>query len=651
MPSTVRYRFGPQVCGSLAEGTAREWLVPDGCGGYAMGTVGGLRTRRYHGLLVVAGSPGPGGGPLRSMALASLDPTVTFPSGARVRLGTHEWASGVVQPAGHARLECFELRDGLPRWRWRVGEVVLERELALAHGSPSLAVVHRLIAGPAITLTLDALCTWRDAHGERRAEDDLTVESTVDGVVVENAYRLAGPGFEPDGHWWLGVHAREEAARGLAAEEDLRCVGRFSARLAPGECMAVSAWAGDAATLATAPPPAERVIEAAAARARGIATAASDATAAALSLAADAFVVNGPASAGPDVIAGYPWFGAWSRDTMTSYEGLFLTTGRTAEGRDLLKGYAATLSQGMLANTADSGSAQFNTADATLWLLHAVDRHVVMTGDDDLAAELVDALDAVVAAHLAGTRYGIRVDPADNLLRQGAEGKALTWMDAVVNGRPVTPRQGKAVEINALWVNGLAAVAGLRERLGRDASTLRATREKAVESFRRRFSAVGWLYDVVDPTEAGGPSDPSLRPNQLLAFGLPYAPMRGTDPAHATAIVRAIGGALLTPLGPRSLAATDPAYQGRHRGDVPARDRAYHQGTIWPWLIGPYVDACLATGVPVDGVLDGLVAHLGDWGIGSVSETAEGDPPHPATGCPFQAWSVAELNRAYGIAR
>jgi predicted glycogen debranching enzyme len=337
---------------------------------------------------------------------------------------------------------------------------------------------------------------------------------------------------------------------------------------------------------------------------------------------------------------------------MTSYAGLFLTTGREAEGRDLLKGYAATLSQGMLANTADSGSAEYNTADGTLWLLHAVDRHVVATGDDDLAAELVDALDEVIAAHLAGTRYGIQVDPADNLLRQGADGKALTWMDAVVKGEPVTPRQGKPVEINALWVNGLAAVAGLRERLGRDASDLRATRDRAAESFRRRFSApAGWLYDVVDPAARGHTGDSTLRPNQLLAFGLPYAPMRGTDPGHAAKAVRAIGEALLTPLGPRSLATGDPAFLGRHRGDVPARDRAYHQGTVWPWLIGPYVDACVATGVSVDGVLDGLVAHLGEWGIGSISETAEGDPPHLATGCPFQAWSVAELNRAYGIAR
>jgi predicted glycogen debranching enzyme len=338
---------------------------------------------------------------------------------------------------------------------------------------------------------------------------------------------------------------------------------------------------------------------------------------------------------------------------MISYEGLFLTTGRAAEGRDLLGEYAATLSEGMLANTADGGSPEYNTADATLWLLHAVDRHVVATGDDDLAAELVDALDGVIAAHLAGTRYGIQVDPADNLLRQGADGKALTWMDAVVKGLPVTPRQGKAVEINALWVNGLAAVAGLRERLGRDASDLRATRDRAVESFRRRFTSqtLGRLYDVVDSVGTPGGEDPALRPNQLLAYGLPYAPMRGTDPAQGAAAVRTIGAALLTPLGPRSLAAGDPAYQGRHRGDMLARDRAYHQGTVWPWLIGPYVDACVANGVPVDATLDGLVAHLGEWGVGSVSETAEGDPPHAATGCPFQAWSVAELNRAYRMAR
>jgi predicted glycogen debranching enzyme len=622
---------GPQVCGSLDAGTRREWLVTDGCGGYAMGTVAGLRTRRYHGLFVVA----PRTPARRMLALAALDPVLELESGQRIRVGTHEWASGAVDPRGHELLASFELADGLPRWRWRVGDVVLERELALGYGQPALAVVHRLVAGPPVRLAVEALCTWRDAHAERRAADGLRVEPTADGVLVEDAYRLAGPGFEPDGAWLLGAYARAEAERGLNPVEDLHRVGRFAATLRPGQGLEVSAWAGDAAALAARPPPPVEVIAAARRRARIVSGAgAVDRLTAALRLAADAFVV-----AGPDVVAGYPWFGAWSRDTMISYEGLFLTTDRVDEGRKLLQAYVATLSEGMLANTADTGETSYNTADATLWLLHAVDRHVCSTGDTDLAAEVLDGLDGVIAAHVRGTRYGIVVDPADGLLRQGVEGHALTWMDAVVDGRAVTPRRGKAVELNALWVNGLTALAGLRTQCGRDPSDLEGLRDRATVSMRRRFPAPpGWLYDVVDGPDG---DDPRCRPNQLLAYGLPYAPLRGTDPGP----VRAAARALLTPLGPRTLARDDPGYRGGHRGDPAERDRAYHQGTVWPWLIGPFADAAAAVGLPTDGLLDGLVAHLGEWGLGSVSETADGDAPHAATGCPFQAWSVAELLR------
>jgi predicted glycogen debranching enzyme len=625
------FRYGTQVCGSLSAGATREWLVADGLGGYAMGTAAGLRTRRYHGLLVVARPGAAGAG--RTMALAALDPVLTLPSGARIRLATHEWASGIVDPPGHTLLERFEVRDGLPTWRWRIGEVVVERTLAMWHGHASVALVHTVLAGGPVRLTLEPLCTWRDVHGERTADGgDPRVEHTADGVVVEDAYRVAGPGFEPDGAWYHGVYHREEAARGLNASEDLYRPGRFVATVDTGGTVEVSAWAG---ALDVAPPPARDVVTAARARAAALAPPGADAVTRTLARAADAFVV-----AGPDVVAGYPWFGAWSRDTMISYEGLFLATGRADEGRRLLRAYTATLSEGMLANTADTGRTEHNTADATLWYLHAVGRHVAATGDVDLAAELIGALDRVVLAHTAGTRYGIRVDPADDLLTQGADGYALTWMDAIVDGRPVTPRRGKAVELNALWVNGLHTVADLRERLGRDASELRDAAARATASFRRRFPApAGWLPDVVDAS-AGAAA--SLRPNQLLAYGLPHGPMRGTDPAPVGHVARA----LLTPLGLRTLAPDDPAYRGAHRGDPAGRDGAYHQGTVWPWLIGPYTDAALAVGRPAAGVLDGLLAHLSEWGVGSVSETADGDPPHAATGCPFQAWSVAELLRA-----
>jgi predicted glycogen debranching enzyme len=300
--------------------------------------------------------------------------------------------------------------------------------------------------------------------------------------------------------------------------------------------------------------------------------------------------------------------------------------------------YGATLSEGMLANTADTGATEYNTADATLWFLHAVGRHVAVTGDSDLAAELVPVLDGVVAAHLRGTRYGIGIDSTDGLLTQGEPGYALTWMDARVDGVGVTPRMGKAVELNALWVNGLAVLRALRARTGRRGDELARLEAQARTSFMTRFPArTGGLYDVIDGPDG---DDASVRPNQLLALSLPYAPVR--DPA----IVRAVGPALLTPLGLRSLAPDAAGYRGRHRGAPRERDAAYHQGTVWPWLIGPYVDAALRVGLRAPDVLEALVRHLAEWGIGSVSETADGDPPHAVTGCPFQAWSVAELLRA-----
>ena len=611
--------FGPQTCGSLTEGTQREWLLPDGRGGYAMGTVTGLRTRRYHALLVVSGH----------VALVSLDPVVVLPSGLSVRLGTHEWASGAVDPAGYVHLERFDLTDGVPRWRWRVGDVVLERELAMAHGRPLLGAVHRVLAGGPVELRLEALCTWRDAHGERYADRPLATSTVDGGVVVEEAYRLSGPGFVPGGEWYRGVRAREESARGLAAHEDVWYAGYFSAQLDVGAVAEVVAWAD---ALSDPAPRAVEVVEAARARGRALAAGAPDTATGLLSRAADAFIV-----AGPDVVAGYPWFGAWSRDTMISYEGLFVATGRAAEGRDLLRAYAATLSDGMLANTADTGATEYNSVDATLWFVHAVGRHVAVTGDTDLAAELVPALCGVVDAHLRGTRYGIAVDPADGLLTQGAPGYALTWMDARVGGTGVTARIGKAVEVNALWCNALGTLAVLLERTGGDAGRLHALRAQAEGSFRDRFPAPdGWLYDVLGDDI---PGDASLRPNQLFAYSLPYGPLRGSPPPPA------VGRELLTPLGLRTLAPGCDGYRGRHRGGPADRDGAYHQGTVWPWLIGSYVDSRRSAGLPVDGLTDALVAHLGEYGLGSVSETADGDPPHAATGCPFQAWSVAELLR------
>jgi predicted glycogen debranching enzyme len=624
----MRIELGPEVCGSLAEARAREWLVADGLGGYAMGTVAGLRTRRYHGLLVAATRPPIG----RMLGLAALDPVLVV-GDRRIRLAVHEWASGATDPDGHVHLSSFALIDGVPRWRWTVGDVVVERELAMARGRPGVGVVHRVVRaqGP-VRLELDALCTWRDVHGERFGNELPVVERVADGFVFERAFRVRGPAPGAAGEWYRGVRCSEEEARGLNPVEDLFHAGRFAADLGAGDAVGVEAWAGDPATPL---PTAEELVLAARARARRVAEAArpNDEADRLLAHAADQFVV-----AGPTVVAGYPWFGDWSRDTMTSYEGLLLETGRWDEGRALLHRAADGLSRGMLANTADvGGTPEYNTADGTLWFVHAVGRHVAVTGDLDLGAELAPALEDVIEHHFTGTRFGIVMDRADSLLTQGAQGMALTWMDARVDGLPVTPRAGKAVEVNALWLEALAAFTELMEQLGKDASRARGAEARAREAFSRRFVLDGFVADVID----GDPGDAGrLRPNQLLAVSLPHAPL------HDRAVVERCARALLTPLGLRSLDPEDPAYRGRHRGGPAERDGAYHQGTVWPWLAGPFVEASLRTRAPVAGVLDGLEAHLGEWGLGSVSETADGDAPRAATGCPFQAWSVAEVLRA-----
>ena len=622
-------RFGSQVCGNLDAASAREWLVTDGLGGFAMGTVGGLRTRRYHGLLVVATQPPIG----RQLGLAALDPVLVI-DGQRHELTTREWSSGDVAPQGFRYLTSFELIEGVPRWRWQVGDVVLEVEVAMLYGRPATGVVHRLVSSPRpVRLELAAVATWRDVHGERFASGDVPVKPTEDGFVFDNAYRVRGPGYQVSADWWRGSHQREEAARGLQANEDLCHAGTFALELKAGEQLAIEAWADGGAV-----PAATEIVAAARKRFRSVGrmAKASGPVDRLLAHAADQFIV-----AGPTVVAGYPWFGDWSRDTFTSYEGLFLCTGRHAEGAALLRRAASSVSEGMLANTADvGGQPEYNTADATMWFLHALARHIEVTGDHDLAIELMPTVTSIIDSHVTGTRYGIRVDLRDGLVTQGSDGLALTWMDARVGGAPITPRVGKTVEINALWISALTRLAVISVKVGLPSDAWQQLADQARTAFVERFIADdGALRDVID-----GPAgdDPTLRPNQLIAAALDDGPL-GTG---AIAVVVDAVTPLLTPLGLRSLDPADERYRSEHRGDSAARDAAYHQGTVWPWLIGPYVEACLKVGRSANALLSGFESHLAEFGLGSVSETTDGAAPWSATGCPFQAWSVAELTRA-----
>lgn len=583
---------------------APEWLATSGDGSFAMGTAAGERTRRYHGLLIAPA-----------------------PLGRERRLGLVE-----LRPLLHgARLEAFEIVDGIPRWRWRAGGILLQRELALLPGRGVVGVVDELLAAPGpVEVVWQVVATWRPAGGSREGSPALA-RLIGDRLSVDDLLHLrweAAARPVRDRAPVVRYNYPEEAARGYEADEELPVVATLSAHLAPGEAAGFVAWVGDEPGITAA-----EVIDSARHRTRALTTSATDAADALLRHAADQFVVTTPEV---DVIAGFPWFGAWSRDTLTAYDGLFLSTGRLAEGANLLERLAATLSEGMLANTADFGGLAYNTVDAAMWFLHAAERHLAVTSDLGLGRRLLPGLVSIVDHHLAGTRYGIRVTP-DGLVTQGSPGTALTWMDARVSGRPITQRAGKPVEVNGLWVAGLGFLATLHTRLGEPAHHLEALHARAAASFVRRFPRPdGGLADVLD-----GPAgdDTSLRPNQLIAAGTASVP--GLD---AAAIARDCAP-LVTPLGLRSLGPAEPGYAGRYAGPMPERDAVYHQGTVWPWLIGPYVDTLRRAGLPTDGVLDGLEAHLATAGLGSVSEVADGDAPHAPSGCPFQAWSVAELLR------
>ncbi len=628
----MRIAFGRGVCGRLDDASRREWLVTDGLGGYAMGTVAGLRTRRYHGLLITATAPA---GASRMLGLAGLD-TVVVVGDDRFQLATHEWSDGAVWPRGHELVATFDLDDGVPRWRYDLGDVRFEVEIAAAHGQPTVGIVHRLLSGDA-RLEITPLCTWRDQHGDRFAGPDPAVETTPAGFVFESAYRVDGAGFEPGGAWYRGEYHREESARGLGATEDLWAAGVFRSTLAAGDVfeLTVGADLAGPAIRATA------IVAAARARAGALAdrAGAADDVGRILARAADQFIVRTPT--GPSAVAGYPWFGEWSRDLFTAYEGLFLCTGRAEEGRQVLVRAAQTVSEGMLANTADVGTPEYNTIDAALWFVHATHRHIEHTGDLTLGEQLADTLVDILRSHRDGTRFGIGVDDSTGLLRGGADGWALTWMDARIDGRPVTPRAGFPVEIQALWINALTSTIDIIGRLGRRSDEWDALLDRARSSFGPLFTLdSGGLADVVDPT---GTIDASCRPNQLMAASLPFAPV--DDPDSVASILDACA-TLVTSMGLRSLSPTDAAYRAHHRGSPVQRDGAYHQGTVWPWLIGPYVDASIRAGRDITGVLDAVELHLAEAGLGSVSETADGIAPHATTGCPFQAWSVAELIRS-----
>jgi predicted glycogen debranching enzyme len=650
--------------------TNREWLVTNGIGGYASGSIAGIPTRRFHALLVAA-LPAPIG---RATLLHRLTENIRLPSGELFYLGGEESDNGLFLHAGSMITE-FRLEAGLPVWRYSLGSYVIEKRVLLVHMQNTVHVTYRLlegegtlriklrpwvyfrahegqVAGPRLPYRVVADGDRYEMHGE-----DAFPALRVHGIGVDTAFTLKGETAQ--------LRYRVEESRGYDFAGALASPGYFRASLSKEFDITVVASSESWEAMLALTPEAAR--EAERSRRRRLLDQAhpqaQTGVAAELVLAADQFIIT-PATraqeaaraqaAGDEVrtvIAGYHWFTDWGRDTMISLEGLTLLTGRHAEAGYILRTFAQYVRDGLIPNMFPEGKSEglYHTADATLWFFHALARYVEVTGDRFTLEQILPTLKEIADAHLRGTRFGIAVDPNDGLLRQGAEGYQLTWMDAKVDGWVVTPRRGKAVEINALFYNALRLLSvWLREHAGEQAALpYEAAAERARSAFNERF----WyergrhLYDVIDG-ESG--DDPACRPNQLFAISLPYPIL---DREHWPDVLDVCERQLLTPFGLRSLAPGHPDYKSRYFGDLRTRDAAYHQGTVWSWLIGPYVDAHRK--VRPDDIaglrraIEGFTPHLDDSCVGSVSEIFDAEAPYCARGCVAQAWSVAELLRCW----
>lgn len=645
--------FDSGILANLADATSREWLETNGIGGFASSTLVNLNTRRYHGLLVAA-TQAPVG---RSVLLSKLEPALLL-EGRRYELSVNQYA-GAVHPEGHRYLKSVRL-DPFPVHTYNVEDIGIEQTIFLVHGENTVVVQYQLVGelrGRACTLEVRPLVAFRDYHSTTHVNQSIRREVLIEpGVATVAPYQgLPRLHFahnadfvDSSGYWYYDFLYEREQERGLDHSEDLYSPFLLRYDLTQNTSAAVIA--------STLPHQAEEAFlleEQEIERRTDILRAApsSDDFARLLTEAADQFLVaRGELKS---VIAGYPWFGDWGRDTMISLPGLTLATGRHEDARNILSAFAGYVDHGMLPNRfPETGETpEYNTVDATLWMFHAVNEFVRYSGDYAFVrTQLYPALAEIISWHERGTRYGIRLD-SDGLLHAGEHGVQLTWMDAKMGDWVVTPRQGKPVEIQALWYNALRVMQHLSAKFARDddAGHYQAMADRARANFLPLFwnEAGGCLYDVIGED---GP-DRSLRPNQIFAVSLPYPLLEGEA---ALRVVDVVEWELLTPYGLRTLSPRDPNYRGCYTGDRRSRDSAYHQGTVWPWLLGPFLTAYVKVhgGAAearrrADHFLDAMRGHLLEAGVGQISEVFDGNAPHHPGGCIAQAWSVAEVLRTY----
>ncbi len=672
--------FDRSLCRNFTVSGTREWLVTNGIGGFASGTVAGVLTRRYHGLLIAALHPPLG----RTLLASKVEETVTY-DGRMYALTANVWRSGVTAPTGFYQLERFYLDGAIPVWEYSCADALLEKRIWMQPGENSTYLHYQLRrATLAMAVQVKVLVNYRDYHGITHANNwRMEIEPVAHGLGV-TAYAGATPYYLLSDEaqamsryeWYRDFHLSVEAERGLDANEDHLYAGEFAITLAPGAAFTLVLSTNPTPNLDGAAMLAERqrYEQSLLAQAKPLLSNSTCDSAVIekikqLVLAADQFIVTRPmpnvataaaddnlksqlhtSQSGHSIIAGYPWFGDWGRDTMIALPGLTLVTGRPRIAASILRTFAQFVDQGMLPNRfPDAGEApEYNTADATLWYFEALRAYYEATRDVDLLHELFPTLEGIIRWHQRGTRYRIHVDPTDGLLYAGEPGVQLTWMDAKIGDWVVTPRTGKAVELNALWYNALSVMADFAHLVDENPAPYNRLAEQTQVGFGRFWSSeLGYCYDVLDTPE--GYSDATLRPNQILAVALPHSPLSG---AQQRAIVDLCARQLLTPYGLRSLAPGSRGYASHYSGTPLQRDSAYHQGTVWGWLLGPFVLAHLRVyhdQALARSYLLPMLDHLADHGIGSLSEIFDAEPPFTPRGCFAQAWSVAETLRAWHL--
>ncbi|MEO1670629.1 MAG: amylo-alpha-1,6-glucosidase [Cyanobacteria bacterium J06631_2] len=664
-------KFGREASCSLEIAESKEWLITNGIGGYASGTIAGVLTRNYHGLLVAALEP-----PVaRTLLLTKLDETVHY-IGQSYPLFANRWADGTVDPQGYLNLESFTLEGTIPIWRFALADGLLEKRIWMQQGENTTYISYSYLRGSeSLALSLKALVNHRSYHGGTNSSAEAKIDQTAQGLEIrvfpdaQALYLSAATSGQSkltwslENAWYTNFSLAIEQYRGLNQIDANLHAATAEITLQPGETITIAASTEqnrkegsqsasqkrnrqlidlfyERNQLSSAPDWVEQLV-----------------------LASDQFVVDRPLTDNPDgktVIAGYPWFTDWGRDTMISLPGLTITTGRYEIAKTIIRTFAQYVDQGMLPNVfPDAGTTpEYNTVDATFWYFEAIRNYYQATKDLELIEELFPLLSEIIDWHIKGTRYSIQMDD-DGLIYAGETGVQLTWMDAKVGDWVVTPRIGKPIEVNALWYNALVCMVYFAQAMGKSGDEYLQLAEKTRSHFSKFwYEAGGYCYDVIDSPDG---DDPSFRPNQIFAVSLPgqntgqkqsksKSPELLLLPEQRKMMVDRVGQQLVTSYGLRSLDLNNPSYVGIYGGDALQRDGSYHQGTTWGWLIGHYVQAHLRVYKNPQlsrSFIAPMMDHLHDGCLGSISEIFDGDVPFTPRGCFAQAWSVAEVLRAW----